>query len=64
MQPIMAPKTPALRFVAYYRVSRESQRKSGLGLEAQQAAVAGFITGNAELVGRRGNDRNQRRRLR
>ena len=28
------------RIVAYYRVSRESQRRSGLGLEAQRAAVA------------------------
>jgi DNA invertase Pin-like site-specific DNA recombinase len=33
------------RFVAYYRVSTERLGKSGLGLEAQQSAVAGFLAG-------------------
>ena len=33
------------RFVAYYRVSTEKQGKSGLGLEAQEAAAAAFIAG-------------------
>lgn len=33
------------RFVAYYRVSTQKQGKSGLGLEAQQAAVASYVAG-------------------
>src|SRR5215472_543861 len=38
------------RFVAYYRVSTARQGRSGLGLEAQKAAVLTFINGHAELV--------------
>src|SRR5215468_7947332 len=38
------------RFVAYYRVSTARQGRSGLGMEAQKAAVLAFIDGNAELV--------------
>jgi len=34
-----------MKAVAYYRVSTESQRRSGLGLEAQQAAVRDFCRG-------------------
>jgi DNA invertase Pin-like site-specific DNA recombinase len=34
-------------FVAYYRVSTAKQGSSGLGMEAQQAAVAAFITGKS-----------------
>jgi DNA invertase Pin-like site-specific DNA recombinase len=33
------------RFVAYYRVSTAKQGISGLGLEAQQAAVRGYLNG-------------------
>src|SRR4051794_23219997 len=32
-----------IRYVAYYRVSTERQGRSGLGLEAQQRAVATFL---------------------
>jgi DNA invertase Pin-like site-specific DNA recombinase len=40
------------RFVAYYRVSTAQQGRSGLGLEAQQKAVADFLNGGAwSLVG-------------
>jgi len=40
------------RFVAYYRVSTAKQGQSGLGLEAQQASVNGWLNGGDwKLVG-------------
>lgn len=40
------------KFIAYYRVSTQKQGASGLGLEAQQAAVACYLNGGAwELIG-------------
>jgi DNA invertase Pin-like site-specific DNA recombinase len=39
-------------FVAYYRVSTDQQGRSGLGLEAQQAAVTSYLNGGSwKLVG-------------
>ena len=35
--------TQGKRFVAYYRVSTREQGHSGLGIEAQRAAVAGYL---------------------
>lgn len=34
-----------VRYVAYYRVSTREQGNSGLGLEGQRSAVAGFVKG-------------------
>lgn len=40
------------KYIAYYRVSTQKQGASGLGLEAQQEAVARYLSGSAlELTG-------------
>jgi DNA invertase Pin-like site-specific DNA recombinase len=40
-----------MKYIAYYRVSTDKQGRSGLGLEAQQHAVAQFLNGGtAQLV--------------
>ena len=38
------------RYVCYFRVSTARQVQSGLGLEAQQAAVLRFLPGDAVRV--------------
>ncbi|OGX82079.1 recombinase family protein [Hymenobacter coccineus] len=43
--------TPLRTYTPYYRVSTQKQGISGLGLEAQQAAVRAFVADPAQLVG-------------
>ena len=57
-----------MRIVAYYRVSKESQRRSGLGLEAQKQAVANLCAAKgwkiaAEFTETESGKRNDRREL-
>jgi hypothetical protein len=42
--------TPARRYVAYYRLSTAKQALLGLGLEAQQAAVANYVAANSGKI--------------
>lgn len=47
----MTPPTPfPVRFIAYYRVSTERQGRSGLGLDAQRAAVARHAASTGGIV--------------
>lgn len=38
------------RFIAYFRVSTDKQGRSGLGLEAQRHAVAGYLNGEERRI--------------
>lgn len=44
------PMHTRIRYVAYYRVSTKGQGQSGLGLEAQKAAVAAYVKENGILA--------------
>ncbi|MCB2380430.1 recombinase family protein [Hymenobacter sp. BT635] len=63
----MLPLTPAKKYVPYYRVSTQKQGQSGLGLEAQRAAVVAFAPAGGlvgeEFVEVESGKKNQRPQL-
>ncbi len=48
--PAFCTMTPSRTYTPYYRVSTQKQGVSGLGLEAQQAAVRAFVADYAQLL--------------
>ena len=46
----MLPTAPSRRYTPYCCVSTQKQEASGLGLEAQQAAVHAFVPDPAQLL--------------
>jgi DNA invertase Pin-like site-specific DNA recombinase len=39
-----------IKYIAYYRVSTKSQGQSGMGLDAQKAAVAAYVKENGIIA--------------
>jgi DNA invertase Pin-like site-specific DNA recombinase len=50
-----------MSYVAYYRVSTQKQGESGLGLEAQQAAVRAYVQHPAAIVATVESGKNNQR---